>query len=344
MKDILTQLAPGQPLRDGIARIQRSNTGAIIVIGDGEDVTSICDGGFEFDVPFSATRLRELCKMDGAVIITKDASRIRRANVHLVPSREFPTTESGTRHRSAERAAQHTGQPVIAVSASLGIITIYHQGVRHVLEEPAAILQRANQAISTMERYRSRLDGVNQKLLSAELHDFATVSTVITVLRRELLLKRLGLIVDDYVIELGHIGQQIALQLRELRGTNDDDILMLLRDYLITEKTPTDDEVSAAITTLDTLTEEQLLGTEALAAALGIPATEEALTQPITPRGYRALSRIPRIREFQMDALVGEFGNLRGLLNADEPQLAAVEGVGSLWAGHIVDGLKRLAR
>ena len=157
-RETLQHLAPGTELRDGLDRIVRGRTGALIIIGDGDEVTDLCDGGIEFDVPFAPTRLRELCKMDGAVILSTDASRIRRANVQVVPSPSYPTSESGTRHRSAERAALQTGRPVIAVSQSMDVITLYVEGQRYVLESPATILRRANQALGTLERYRTRLD------------------------------------------------------------------------------------------------------------------------------------------------------------------------------------------
>lgn len=61
----LALMAPGTALRDGLERILRGRTGALIVLGYDKVVDSICTGGFPMDVEFSATRVRELCKMDG---------------------------------------------------------------------------------------------------------------------------------------------------------------------------------------------------------------------------------------------------------------------------------------
>src|SRR5205085_4865259 len=122
LRTVLATVAPGTWLRDGLERILRGNTGAIIVIGWDRTVEDLCTGGFPLDVEFSATRLRELCKMDGAVVLSSDGGRIVRANVHLMPDPAIQTEESGTRHRTAERVAKQTGYPVISVSQSMPII------------------------------------------------------------------------------------------------------------------------------------------------------------------------------------------------------------------------------
>src|SRR5690242_20496868 len=138
-------MAPGTALRDGLERILRGRTGALIVLGYDKNVETLCTGGFILDVEFSATRLRELCKMDGAVVLTADGTRIVRAAVHLMPDASIPTEESGTRHRTAERVSKQTGYPVISVSQSMHIIGVYASGQRHVLDDSGQILSRANQ-------------------------------------------------------------------------------------------------------------------------------------------------------------------------------------------------------
>src|SRR5690606_9202693 len=154
-------VAPGTALRDGLERILRGQTGALIVLGYDPLVEKLCSGGFQLDVEFSATRLRELAKMDGAIVLRHDDHRIMRAAVHLVPDPSIPTDESGTRHRTAQRVARQTGYPVISISKSMRIIALYVNGIRYVLEESAAILSKANQALATLERYKLRLDEVS---------------------------------------------------------------------------------------------------------------------------------------------------------------------------------------
>lgn len=342
MRDTLQRLAPGTPLRDGLDRIVRGHTGALIVLGDEENVTSICDGGFEFDVTFAATRLRELCKMDGAVVLSSDGERIKRANVQLIPSPSWPTQESGTRHRSAERTALQTGVPVIAVSESQNTITLYVEGMSHILEEPSTLLNRANQALGTMERYRDRLDQVNTRLHMAELHNYATVIDVVSVIQREEMLRRVGETIDTNVLELGREAKQIKIQLTELRGDNDRERGYIIADYLVTDGIPADEAIIEALEAVSGLDDKSLMKPSNIARILGLPPTEEALDEPVIPRGYRTLNRVPRVQKFLMDKLVGEFGNLHALTNASVEEISAVDGVGSLWARHITDGLARL--
>src|SRR5690606_10477460 len=146
LSDTIARLAPGTALRDGLERILRGRTGGLIVLGFDDRVAELCDGGFELDVEFAPTRLRELSKMDGAVVVSTDGSRIVRANVQLVPDPSIPTVESGTRHRAAERTAIQTGYPVVSVSQSMSIVSVYVDGRRHVINDSATILSRANQA------------------------------------------------------------------------------------------------------------------------------------------------------------------------------------------------------
>lgn len=344
LRETLQQLAPGTALRDGLERIQRGRTGALIVLGDADEVIALCDGGIEFDVPFSPTRLRELSKMDGAVILSTDCTRIRRANVQLMPSPTYPTSESGTRHRTAERTALQSGRPVVAVSQSMNAITLYVEEERHVLVEPEVILTRANQAIATLERYRSRLDVANQRLFVSEVNNYATVADAVSVLQRELMVKRVSLGIDEDVLELGTSGRQLDLQLTELRGDNDREIEMLLRDYLVSAGPPTGEAVAEALRELDGLPDPDLLNPAKVARILGLPATEESLSQWIIPRGYRVLGRIPRVQMFLMDKIIAAFGDLKALLKAEEEEIAAVDNIGELWARHVHEGLRRLRR
>ena len=71
----LALMAPGTPLRDGFERILRGRTGALVVLGQNRDITHICTGGFALDVPYSPTALRELAKMDGAIVLDWELDR-----------------------------------------------------------------------------------------------------------------------------------------------------------------------------------------------------------------------------------------------------------------------------
>ncbi|MGC5025598.1 DNA integrity scanning diadenylate cyclase DisA [Tsukamurella sp. DT100] len=338
LRDTVIRVAPGTGLRDGIERILRGRTGALIVLGYDDAVEGICDGGFHLDVEFAPTRLRELAKMDGAVVLSTDGGRIVRANVQLVPDPAIPTQESGTRHRSAERAAIQTGYPVISVSASMSIVHAYVGGVRHLVDDAAPILSRANLAIATLERYAHRLDEVLTQLSRAEIEDVVTVHEVALVVQRLELVRRLAVEIEQHVLELGTSGRQIALQLEDLLGESISLREPVLRDYL-----GDGDSVDAAVARIDTLSDADLLAATTIAAALGFSGTVEAQDEPVSPRGHRLLGSIPRLRPSQVEALVAAFGSLQTLLAASAADLQAVPGIGSDGARQAREGLSRLA-
>src|SRR5690625_4215589 len=148
LRETLRAVAPGTELRDGLERILRGRTGALIVLGYDDVVASICSGGFELDVQFSSTRLRELAKMDGAIVVDEGAKRILRAAVQMIPDATIETTESGTRHRTAERAAKQTGFPVSSVSDATRRGALYVGGERDVREGCGALRSRADHAVA----------------------------------------------------------------------------------------------------------------------------------------------------------------------------------------------------
>ncbi len=341
LRATLALMAPGTALRDGLERILRGNTGALIVLGLDRMVDSICTGGFPLDVEFSATRLRELCKMDGAVILTNDCSRIVRAAVHLMPDPSIPSEESGTRHRTAERVAKQTGYPVISVSQSMRIIGLYVAGQRHVLDDSAAILSRANQALATLERYKARLDEVSGTLSALEIEDLVTVRDAMAVVQRLEMVRRIADEIEGYVIELGVDGRLLALQLDELMAGVDEDRTLVIRDYL--PPGGRHRSVREVLGELDQLSATELLDLTAVAKALGYPATADALDGAISPCGFRLLAKVPRLPPGIVDALVEHFGTLQRLLGAAVEDLQAVDGVGDARARNVREGLSRLA-
>lgn len=216
LRSALQDIAPGTALREGLERIQRSHTGALIVLGFSPELQELCSGGFDLDVEFTASRLRELCKMDGAVIIDPTNWRIRKANVQLFPDQSIPTDESGMRHRTAQRTAYQTHLPVLSVSASMRLISIYVGKYHHIVEEPEALLSRANLAVDTLDRYSQRLDEVLQTLTILEMRDSATIRDVATVMQRMEMIRRITSEINEYLEELGSEGRLLALQVDDL--------------------------------------------------------------------------------------------------------------------------------
>jgi diadenylate cyclase len=343
LRAVRRRLAPGTALRDGLERILRGNTGALVVLGNDRTVASMSTGGFDIDVEFSATRLRELAKMDGAVIINEDATVIHAAAVQLLPDPTIPTDEQGTRHRTADRVAKQSGFPVVSVSKSMRTIALYHEGRRIVLEDSASILSRANQAIATLERYKQRLDQVSASLSAMEIEDLVTVRDVSVVMQRLEMVRRIAFEIDSYVVELGVDGRLLSLQLEELIGGVESERRLLLRDYMPHGGGRRARTVDQAFTDIDHLDGAELIDLTAVARAIGFTTPQDVLEQAVSPRGHRLLARVPRLPEVVVDRLADHFGNLQKLLAAGIDDLLAVEGVGEARARSIRESLSRLA-
>ena len=344
LRTTLAQVAPGTALRDGLERILRGNTGALIVLGNDKVVDSICTGGFVLDVDFSATRLRELSKMDGAVVVTGDLTKIIKAGVQLVPDSSIETAETGTRHRTAERVAKQTGSPVISVSQSMRIIALYVDGRRYVLDDSAAILSRANQALATLERYKLRLDEVAGTLSALEIEDLVTVRDVTAVIQRLEMVLRIATEIDGYVVELGSDGRLLSLQLEELMAGVEGERELVVRDYLVsTGSGKRARKIETALRELDALTGADLLDLSSIARAVGFPPGTDQLEVAVSPRGYRLLAKVPRLPNPIVDRLIEHCGGLQKLLGASIDELQAVEGVGETRARSVREGLSRLA-
>lgn len=341
VRTTLAALAPGTELRDGLERILRGRTGALIVLGHDRVVEELATGGFPLDVAFSAPRLRELAKMDGAIVVDKDITRIVRAATQLVPDPSIDTSESGTRHRTAERVAKQTGFPVVSVSQSMRIIGLYVAGRRIVLEDSSAILQRANQALQTLERYKARLDEVTGTLSALEIEDLVTVRDVANVLQRLEMVRRIKDEIADYVVQLGIDGRLLNLQLEELTGGLSDDLRLVVRDYLAEARSGYD--LAEATANLESVDSTELLDPVAGARALGFTVTGDALDSSVSPTGFRLLSKVPRLPGAIVERLVDHFGSLQKLLAANIDELMEVDGVGEGRARVVREGLSRLA-
>ncbi|MGI8984700.1 MAG: DNA integrity scanning diadenylate cyclase DisA [Acidimicrobiales bacterium] len=338
--DALMMVAPGQPLREGLDRILQANMGGLVVVGDGPEVLAICSGGFLLDAEFSPQRLSELAKMDGAIILAPDASRIARANVHLVPNPSVPTSETGTRHRTAERVARSIAVPVISVSEDLSVIAVYYGPVKHPLELTARLLNRANQALQTLERYKNRLDAVAGTLTALEVENLVTVRDVVSVLQRTEMVRRIAVEINGYIIEAGTDGRLVRLQLEELMGGVEEDRRLVIQDY---SHTGEQWNLSEAMAALAQLTTEEILDLRAVTAVLHLPSGGAELDFALQPKGYRLLHRIPRMPEAVIEAIVARFGTLDKILDANVKDLDEVDGVGAARARAIKENLLRVA-
>lgn len=334
----LALLAPGTPLREGLDRIVHGRTGALVVLGSGPEVEAVSSGGFPLDVQFTPTALRELAKMDGGIVLSSDFERIIAAGVHFVPDGSLPTVETGTRHRSADRVARQTGVPVVTVSASMSTIALYLDGERHQVERPEQVLSRANQALATLERYRTRLSQATRALSAQEVHDQVCVRDVVQVAQRLEMVRRLEGELRGCVAALGVEGRLLEMQLHELVLGVDDLATLLELDYR-----PVDcDESSVRVALLAQMDSTQLVEPEAALQALRPPEGVHLGTR-LTPRGYRQLAHLARIPAPLGRRVVEHFGSLQALFGARTADLLEVEGLGEARARIVREGLARVA-
>lgn len=337
--DMLQLVAPGTVLRAGIERIIKAGKGALIVIGYDKQMEEMRSGGFQLKARLTAQHLSEVAKMDGAILIDDACENILWANVHLVPDSSIPTMETGTRHRTADRVAKQTNRPVISVSESMQIVSVYVGGHKHVLEELASIMFRANQALATLERYRNRLDEVSGALSALEIENVVTLGNVVQVLQRAERVSRIADEIEHAITELGTEGRLLQLQLDELLLGVEAERELVVQDYLADRRR----KVPKVMEALSELSDTELLEPGKVAKALGYSPAEQSDERPVTARGYRLLSRIPRLPAQIVDKLVDKFSSLDRLLDATLEDLSTVDGIGETRARAIKEGLARLA-
>lgn len=329
LKDILKVLAPGTALRDGLENVKAAKTGALIVFGYTEEIKTITDGGFFINVDFLPSKLYELAKMDGAIILSEDGKKILFANTHLNPDSSIETSETGIRHRTAERVAKQTGLLAISISQRRDLITLYQQSGKYVLPDINQLISKANQAIQTIEKYHKSYEASIQLLNALELEDLVSLNDACIAIQQGEMLAKMGREVDRYISELGNEGQLIYSHLEQLIGDLKDELSNIVKDYAY----------EVVETTYD---ENYFLDLTEISKRLGYYSEVDVLDAPVFTRGYRLLSKIKRIPDYVVDNVVSHFEDFQSILKADMEQLDEVEGVGAIRARNIVEGLRRI--
>ncbi|AFS79318.1 DNA integrity scanning protein DisA [Gottschalkia acidurici 9a] len=331
-------ISPGTYLRDGLENIVRAKTGALIVFGDSEEVMDIVDGGFSINSEFTPANIYELAKMDGAIILSEDNKRILFANTQMLPDSSIVSRETGTRHRTAERVAKQTGKLVIAISERRNIITVYKGNHKYVLKDVNEILNKANQAIQTLEKYKVVLNQAMANLSALEFENLVTVFDVTKVLQRTEMVMRVVVEIEKYIIELGNEGRLIEMQLEELTGNTEEDGLNIIRDYYVHSEYKDYNDVNKEIKRLSS---DDLLELNIIAKVLGYDDGINSLDLNVHPKGYRILSKIPRLPSTVLENVIEVFGSLQDILKASISELDDVEGIGEIRARSIKEGLRR---
>lgn len=332
----LKLLAPGTPLRAGIDRILHGRTGALIVLGNNSKVQQVCSGGFQIGVDLTEQSLRELAKLDGAIVVSTDLTRIIAAGVHLVPEGDIATAETGTRHRSADRTAQYAGVPVVTVSASMGTISLFLGGRRHVVETVPQVISRANQTLATLSRVVTRLSDMLDHFSTQEIGEQVTLRDLTHVVHRLELTRRLSAEMQFHTDILGVEGRLVSLQHADLATTFDGLADLLTDDYAHNLSDPG----SFDLTTLHNFSGEELFSGQLVAERLGFGANAN-LEQPLTTRGIRLLTRSGRLPLPLVTKLIDAM-TLQELFGASQAALLEIEGIGPQRARQVRDALLRI--
>ncbi len=335
--EVLKLISPGTPIRAGLDNILKSKTGGLIVIGDSKEVLDIVDGGFNINEEYTPSRLYELAKMDGAIIISSDLKKILFANAQLIPNSSIETEETGTRHRTAERTAKQTKQLVISISQRRNVITIYKGNYRYVIEDTSRVLDKANQALQTAEKYKKVYDREIDTLNEYEFNDIVTLENVITVIQRAEMVMKMVEEVQRHVFELGEEGRLVEMQLQELVGDLEKEEIFIIKDYITRRRNP--EKVLKEIIDLDL---SNLLKPMAIAKILGYENFEEFDEVGVYTRGYRLLNKVPKMPANIVENLVKSFKSFQHILIADIPALDEVDGIGEVRARAIKQSLQRM--
>jgi diadenylate cyclase len=342
-KDVMTQIlqmvAPGTPFREGLENVLRAKTGALIVVGYSPEVMEIVDGGFSINCDFSPNYLYELAKMDGAIILSEDLKRILYANTQLIPDSSIPSLETGIRHRTAERVAKQTGKLVVSISQRRNVITLYQGNLRYSLKDIGVILTKANQAIQTLEKYKAVFDQAVTNIGASEFEEFVTLHEVANVIQRAEMVLRVKAEINRYINELGTEGRLIQMQLEELVGDTDVEAKLLIKDYI---RELSEEKVRETANALKKLSAEELLDQQHIVRMLGYSYTSAVMEEPVSPRGFRVLHKLPRLPTIIIQNLVERFGKLPHILMATVEELDEVDGIGEMRARAIKEGLKRI--
>jgi diadenylate cyclase len=337
--EAIEKVAPGTELRQAVDDVIRSHEGALIVVGDPHELAFLYSGGIRLDAPFRPQLCYELSKMDGAIIVDQAVKRLAWANVQLMPDPTIPSDETGTRHRTAERVAKQTGALVVTVSQQREVVTVFVGQTRYQLDPVADVLAKTNQALGTLDTYRQRLEQVLTRLTALEFQTAVMLDDVLVVLQRAAMTSRMAERISRDCVELGSEGRLIRMQLAELVGNVPADLEAIVRDYHVGGP---DAEATVALEGLRAMRYAGLREFDALASLLGFEHGVNPLDRAVAPRGYRVLSRLPRLPESVIRRVVADLGSLDAVVRASQRELEAVEGVGAVRAREIREGLRRL--
>lgn len=318
--EFLSKLSPGKSLRTALDDIQHARTGALIVI-DCPKLRDVFEGGFRVNCRFTAQKLAELAKMDGAIIISSDFKRILFVNTLLVPDTRISSNETGTRHKAAERTSKQANTPVLAVSERKGKVSVFYDNRKYVLQDAETLLSRATENLNILEKQREIYDELITNLNILETTNLVSVGDVCSILQRIEIIIRIMNTLRRYIIELGKEGVIIQMRVRELFKGIEDLEKIIFKDYT--------SQPERAKKLISRINFDGLLDSEALARIV----FEASQDKVIAPKGYRLLDKL-NLTEREINAIIEHFKHFGNLLNASDYDIRQV-------LGHKTDSFKK---
>ncbi len=318
------------PLREAIDMINSAKNGALLCVGDVQNILRIGNGGFRIDSVFTPQRLFELSKMDGAILLSDDARQIICANFHLNPDPSIPTAETGMRHRSASRTSAETEALVIAISKRRTQTTLYKSGEGLTLDSNEVVLQKSNQGLLALQNYRNNLERASMRLSFLEMDDISTVADVTDVLIRYIRIFILATETEQLIDFLGSDGRLLRGQLEEIVRGLADSFILVIRDYAVESSLMEARKIARALLRLAPTDDSdeviQLLGYQ-----------DVTTNDHLSPRGFRAISRISMLDEEAVARIIDEYGSLRDIVSDSKEGFDRMEGLG-------IDNVRALAK
>ncbi len=337
-RDALRMVSPGSTIRQAIASILQGRLGGLMCFGPPRRLADFSEGGVHIDAVCTPQLLFELSKMDGAILLNSDGTRILYANRFLKPDSNIQTNETGTRHRAAERMAKQAKCTVLAISERRASVTLFVVNRRHLLDSINTLMNKAVQTLQTMEKFNNILREATEELSTREFQDMVTIFDVCRAVQRCEMVSRIGVEMEPYILELGDEGRLIELQLNEMLQPLQEAELVI-KDYIRDRTKLSPELVKEKLRALD---QQELLSLGNVSAALGYGTNLRGIDTYLSPRGFRILTQTHRLPEQIIENLVVKFGTLQAIIRAPKEDLVDVDGVGEVMAERVRVGLNLL--
>lgn len=337
MEEAIRRTAPGTALRNALDMILAGRLGALICIGDSERVLASGNDGFPLNIAFTANRLFELSKMDGAIVIDEDLTTILRANFHLNPDPSMPTSETGMRHRTAARMSMVTDAIVVSVSERRSHVNIYVRGRSFQLKGAQELSNEVNQLVISVQTSRDSLDALLSRLTRLEFDNYVTLGDISRVYGGFQLLLQAAAQLRAFVPQLGTGDKVVRRQLEQLAGGMDEEFTLAIRDYAANSSA---EDAKRIRREFDALSPREMASPARIAHILGYDDINE--DSVVTPLGLRTLSRSTAVTNAAAEHIVSEYGSLQALMDdvKRDPQKLGDMGVSN--PPVLVDSLYRM--